>query len=144
MELKDIAWNNAHKIEGQDPKKWRKDACGAWICYDCYDKTGRMFAWQIDHIFPKSVLEKNGVPQELIDHPDNVRALATRNNLSKSDNYPVYKRAYIFQGGDNVEIDDYTTFAINRWEVNSQKQEALKKLYKDYISDFRSGELNPR
>lgn len=142
MNLKDIAWNNANKIDGLAPAKWRLDACGARICYDRYDEQGMMFAWQIDHIFPKSVLEKAGVPQDLIDHPDNIRALAIKNNLSKSDNYPKYKRSYIFKEGNNVEIDDNTNFADNKYKVGSSKQEAIKKLYKNNINDFRSGDLN--
>lgn len=143
MELKDIAWNNAHKIEGLDPKKWRRDACGARICYDVYDRPGMMYTWQIDHIFPKSALEKAGVPQELIDDPANIRALANNNNLSKSDDYPRYTRSYIWHGDNNVTIDENTDFANCVINVGPFKQDEIRSLYKDYIRSFKSGKLNP-
>lgn len=142
MELKDIAWENARVINGLDPKKWRIDACGARIHYDRYDAPGMMYAWQIDHIFPQSALEKADVPQELIDDSANIRALATRNNQSKSDNYPVYRRSYIWHDGKNVEIDENTDFANCRTNVGPFTQEKIKELYKDYLKTFKSGDLN--
>lgn len=140
MDLKDVAWNTAHKIEGMDSDKWRLDACGAMICYDCYDKPNLMFCWEIDHIFPKSSLEKAGVPQELIDHPNNIRALNRKNNESKSDNYPNYTRSYIRRGMDNVEIKPEDDLQFRG--VGPFKQEEIIELYKDYIKEFKSGSLN--
>lgn len=140
MELRDIAWNNAHAIEGMNPNKWRLDACGAIICYDCYNIPGRMFCWEIDHIFPKSALEKAGVPQELIDHPNNIRALNRKNNESKSDNYPIYTRSYVRRGMDNVEINAEEDAQFGG--VGPFKQEEIIELYKDYITEFKNGSLN--
>ncbi len=138
MDLKDIAWNAANKIEGKDPAKWRLDACGALINYDCYDKQGFMFSWEIDHIFPKSVLEKAGVPNDMIDHPTNIRALSSKNNKTKSDNYPWHKKAYVREGNDNVEIIDDNIFSC----IRVSKQKEIKELYKNYIKEFISGDQN--
>jgi len=142
MGIKDIAWNSAHEVKDKNPNEWRMDACGALINYNCYNKPGRMFCWEIDHIFPASLLQKAGVPQDLIDNPINIRALNRKNNESKSDNYPRYKRSYILQGADNVEIDESTTFASRFINVGPFKREEICELYKDYITEFKSGKLN--
>ena len=41
------AWDNAPLAERTNPRKWRKDSCGAWICRDRYGDHNSVFGWEI-------------------------------------------------------------------------------------------------
>jgi hypothetical protein len=45
-------WDQGEAVEKTNPRKWRKDACGAWICRDHYGNRNSSFGWEIDHIAP--------------------------------------------------------------------------------------------
>lgn len=115
-------WNRASTVEGYDKSRFRRDACGAWIIRDKYGDTDSMYGWVIDHIVPRSLLAEKGFQDEMIDHPQNLRALQHDNNTSKSDDYPSYTAVVTSEGTENVSATKFL-------EVNSKKQEALKKLY---------------
>ena len=68
------AWNNAKKIPGKDPEKYRQDPYGNIICKTSYGKDIPM-GWEVDHIIPKS---KGGS-----DSTRNLQALSTSLNRSK-------------------------------------------------------------
>ena len=116
------AWNRATVVEGFDKNRYRKDACGAWIIRNKYGDTDSLYGWQVDHIVPQSLLRDKGFSDGMIDNSLNLRALQHENNESKSDDYPSYTAVVTSEGTENVRVTKFL-------EVNSKKQEALKKLY---------------
>ena len=116
------AWNRATEVEGYDKNRYRKDACGAWIIRNKYGDTDSLYGWEVDHIVPQSLLHEKGFSDSLIDNDLNLRALQHDNNASKHDDYPSYTAVVTSEGAENVRT-------LKFLEVNSKKQEALKKLY---------------
>ena len=45
-------WDRATGVIGYDPKVWRKDQCGAWICRTEYGNRNSVYGWEIDHLRP--------------------------------------------------------------------------------------------
>lgn len=118
----DDAWGKAQEVDGYDPMRFRKDACGAWIIYDKYGVTDSPYGWEIDHIVPRSQLERMHLSEEIINHPWNLRALQWQNNRYKGDYYPSYMSKVMSEGNSNV----YRSQAMT---VNIKIQEKLKQLY---------------
>ena len=75
-EQKDKAWNNAKRIRGKDPGKYRQDPYGNPMYRDSYGLDSEM-GWEVDHINPKS---RGGS-----DSTRNQQALNTKVNRSKGD-----------------------------------------------------------
>lgn len=115
-------WNRATSVDGYDDSRFRKDACGAWIIRNKYGDTDSLYGWVVDHIVPQSLLHDKGFSEDMIDTDLNLRAMQHENNASKSDDYPSYTAVVTSQGTENVRVTKFL-------EVNSKKQEALKKLY---------------
>ena len=116
------AWNRASVVEGYDKSRYRKDACGVWIIKNKYGDTDSLYGWVVDHIVPQSLLREKGISDLMIDNNLNLRALQHKNNASKSNDYPSYTAVVTSEGTENVKVWKFL-------EVNSKKQEALKKLY---------------
>jgi len=116
------AWNRATVVEGFDKDRYRKDACGAWIIRNKYGDTDNLYGWEVDHIVPQSLLRDKGFSESMIDNSLNLRALQHENNASKSDDYPSYTAVVTSEGTENVRVTKFL-------EVNSKKQEVLRKLY---------------
>ena len=72
----EAAWDNAKKIRGKDPSKYRQDPYGNPMYKSSYGKDSEM-GWNVDHIKPKS---KGGS-----DATRNLQALNTSINKSKGD-----------------------------------------------------------
>jgi 5-methylcytosine-specific restriction endonuclease McrA len=70
----DKAWENAKKIRGKDPDKYRQDPYGNTMYKGSYGKNSAM-GWHVDHITPES---KGGS-----DETRNLQALNVSVNLSK-------------------------------------------------------------
>lgn len=121
QQIQDV-WNRASAVEGYDPTRFRKDACGAWIMWDKYGDTDSLYGWEVDHIVPQALLEEKGFSKEMIDRQENLRALQHENNASKSDDYPSYTASVTSEGTENVRTWKFL-------EVNAKKQEMLKRLY---------------
>ena len=75
-EQKEKAWENAKKIRGKDPTKYRQDPYGNTMFKSSQGKSSDM-GWDIDHIKPKS---KGGN-----DTTQNFQALNSIVNRSKGD-----------------------------------------------------------
>lgn len=120
--IKKLVWEKAITVNGYDPNKVRKDACGAWIVYSQFGDRSKAFGWEIDHIFPESRLHEKDVSQQLIDNIINLRALHWRNNASKGNDYPSYIASVKAENDRNkiVEIP---------LEVNTELQTQLSRLF---------------
>jgi hypothetical protein len=68
-------WEKGKIVEGYDPKKWRKDACEAWMNKSSYGDRSSSYGWEIDHIKPES---ESGT-----DDLSNLHPLQWENNASK-------------------------------------------------------------
>jgi len=67
-------WNKGKIVSGNDPGKWRKDDCNAWIGRSNYGDRKSNYGWEIDHISPGGS-----------DNISNLRPLQWQNNVDKSD-----------------------------------------------------------
>jgi len=68
-------WDKGEMVENFRPDKWRKDACGAWISRDLYDRTDSDFGWQISRVVPAA----DGGGDDL----ENLRPLQWKNKASR-------------------------------------------------------------
>ena len=122
---KDEVWKQGTVVKGFDKNTWRKDACDAWIKFDEYGNTKSKYGWQVDHIFPSSVLEDNEVQEDDRDNIINLRPLQWKNNDVKDKDYPKYDSAVTSFG--NINIDKDTTRTVNK-----QKQHALESFFSEH------------
>jgi 5-methylcytosine-specific restriction endonuclease McrA len=76
QQLSDV-WAKGTVDPNNDPQKYRKDQCGAWIAWSAYGNRDSEYGWEVDHIKPES----NGGTDELT----NLRPLQWQNNVSKQD-----------------------------------------------------------
>ena len=79
---KQIAWDQADTIPGENPNLRRLDPYGNKIYKPAYGKAGEQ-SWQVDHKHPKS---KGGT-----DNPRNLQAVQTKENRQKGTKYPYRK-----------------------------------------------------
>jgi len=71
-------WQKGRIVQGYDPREWRIDSYGSWICFSEYGQRTD-YGWEKDHINP------NG-PDELW----NLQPLYWVNNRRKSDSPPPF------------------------------------------------------
>lgn len=123
--LKQLVWEKGRAVLGYDSKFVRKDACGAWMSFEDYNDRNSPFGWEIDHVYPKSKLEKLNVPDELINHIDNLRPMNWHNNVSKDDDYPVYQATVKSEDDHNIACEEEKY-------VNKRTRDKIVALFKDY------------
>jgi hypothetical protein len=68
-------WEKGTVVTNNDPKCWRQDQCGAWICRSRYGCQNSPFGWEINFIRPQT--EKGG--QDL----PNLRPMQWNNDIGK-------------------------------------------------------------
>ncbi len=100
---KDEVWNRATIVEGYNPRIWRQDLVGAWIKYDQYGEQSK-YGWEIDHLIP---LSRGGT-----DDINNLNAMHWRNNMRKSNDYPVFFSELTANGNRNIEEE-------KQWRIRS-------------------------
>lgn len=122
----DQVWDKGLIDEHYPATKIRKDACGAWIIKDHYGNRDSAFGWEIDHIYPQVLLQEKQVPQDLIDHIDNLRPLNWQNNSSKGNDFPVYHASVQSEDNRNIKKDEER-------EVNKSVRDRLSLLYSKYL-----------
>lgn len=89
--LEEKAWAKGRVIAGEPEHRFeRTESIPAKM--HKYSRQNTDMAWEVDHIFPKVILEELGVPQELIDHEYNIRPLHHSNNEAKGSLFPSYKK----------------------------------------------------
>jgi hypothetical protein len=86
-------WEKGTIITNNEPEKFRKDQCGAWIARNQYGNRKSKYGWEIDHITPQS---KGGG-----DENSNLRPLQWQNNMAKSNGRLVC--AVTSNGTENIE-----------------------------------------
>lgn len=101
-ELKRSVWEKAQIVEGFNSDMYRKDPCGAWIAWDKYGVQDSVYGWEVDHIYPQSLLEERGFDDDAINDIRNLRPMQHENNASKSDDYPSYTAVITSEGNKNV------------------------------------------
>lgn len=125
---KRTVWNRATIVDGYNPNQYRKDCCGAWIEWGEYGNNQNDFGWEIDHIFPQSLLEQLNVPVDEMHDLKNLRAMHHSNNASKGDDYPHYTACVIADGNKNIRTS-------RKMEINKRVQESINTLYWWYMMD---------
>ena len=88
------AWENAPLADRANPRKWRKDSCGAWIGRDQYGNHDSVFGWEID----AAEAAENGGVRDL----SRLRPLQWRNAVSGPDGKPSCR--VTAWGGGNLEL----------------------------------------
>ena len=112
--IKQIWDEKAIAVDGYDKELYRKDAAGAWIAFNMYGNKDSLLGWEVDHVWPK---QKGGG-----DHMENLRPLNWRNNVSKGNDYPVYKTAVVAEGNKNIFKEEERT-------INEKLQKILQEFY---------------
>lgn len=125
-QIKNTIWEKAIIVNNYNPAEIRKDACGAWIRYDKYGDRSSIYGWEVDHIFPKSVLRERNVLEEEINQIDNLRPLNWQNNDAKGTDYPAYHTRITSDGDKNVE-GNY------EFVVSDDVQKIIDGLYGKYL-----------
>ena len=67
-------WEKGKVVSNNDPAKYRKDECSAWIARNQYGNRNSQYGWEIDHILPGGS-----------DAVGNLLPLQWENNVDKSD-----------------------------------------------------------
>lgn len=114
-------WEHGLKVDGVDSSMFRKDACGAWIAFDDYGQD-TIFAWEVDHICPVSLLEAKHISMDAINDIRNLRPLHHANNASKGNDFPSYTAVITAEEGRNIEEEKNLT-------INQNKYQELKQLF---------------
>ena len=70
-------WEKGEIVSGNDPERWRRDECKAWIGRKEHGDRNSDYGWEIDHIVPES----EGGTDDLY----NLRPLQWENNVATGD-----------------------------------------------------------
>lgn len=120
--LKKAVWEKGIVVPDYDSKRYRKDACGAWMAWDRFNDKHSPYGWQIDHIYPAEKLLLKRLTQSRIDDLLNLRPMHWKNNHAKGIDYPTYRAVIKAVDNHNEHIDD--TF-----EIKTDDQLRLRELY---------------
>lgn len=106
----DAVWNKAKDAKGYN-KDYKLDPVDAMMYR--YKRHDTNMAWEVDHIFPKEILEFFEIPIDKIDNLDNLRAMQHSNNESKGLSFPKYSYAKIWDEDMQKNVDESGNATVN-------------------------------
>lgn len=122
-ETVDRIWRKGRTLDGWNSDEYRLDAAGAMMVKS-HRGTDDNYDWEIDHVLPKDKMEELGIPEEDWDKEDNLRPFNAKNNNKKSNDYPTYTRALVFDEGKRKNVQS----EIGK-VVNEDVQRCINKCY---------------
>lgn len=111
-------WEKGTIVPGFDPREFRKDVCGAWMCFSKYGIRADDKGWEIDHVYPKAKIK----PEKNADILLNLRPMQWENGVSKGCDFPEYKAAVTAQETENIREE-------KKFIVNEETKLSLLKYY---------------
>ena len=120
----DKVWRKGRTLDGWNSDEYRLDAAGA-IMVKSHRGTDDIYDWEIDHVLPKEKLKELGIPEEKWDDIENLRPFNAKNNNRKSDDYPVYTRALVFDESKRKNVESEVGRVVNE-DVQRQINSALR------------------
>lgn len=108
----DRIWRKGLVIDGFNPDEYRLDAAGAMMVKS-HRGTDDIYDWEIDHVYPRAKLRDAGISEEEWDKDENLRPFNAKNNNKKSDDYPVYTRALVYNDEKRKNIESEVSKVVN-------------------------------
>jgi HNH endonuclease len=112
-------WLRAQAVRGQDSRRIRADARGAWIAFAEFGRRSPL-GWEIDHVRP--VARGGG------DESVNLQALHWANNRSKGDDWPIWDSAIAARH----EVADRDLVALRAMRRARQSESTSKTIGDDH------------
>lgn len=116
-------WRKGLTLDGWNSDEYRLDAAGAMMVKSHRGKDDS-YDWEIDHVLSKKKMKELGIPEEEWDDDDNLRPFNAKNNNRKSDDYPTYTRALVFDEDKKQNVPSEIEKV-----VNEDVQRAINKCY---------------
>ena len=116
-------WRKGLTLDGWNSDEYRLDAAGAMMVKSHRGKDDS-YDWEIDHVLSKKKMKELGIPEEEWDDDDNLRPFNAKNNNRKSDDYPTYTRALVFDEDKKRNVPSEIEKV-----VNEDVQRAINKCY---------------
>ena len=116
-------WRKGLTLDGWNSDEYRLDAAGAMMVKSHRGKDDN-YDWEIDHVLSKKKMKELGIPEEEWDDDDNLRPFNAKNNNRKSDDYPTYTRALVFDEDKKQNVPSEIEKV-----VNEDVQRAINKCY---------------
>ena len=116
-------WRKGLTLDGWNSDEYRLDAAGAMMVKSHRGKDDS-YDWEIDHVLSKKKMKELGIPEEEWDNDDNLRPFNAKNNNRKSDDYPTYTRALVFDEDKKRNVPSEIEKV-----VNEDVQRAINKCY---------------
>lgn len=108
----DKVWRKGITLDGWNSDECRLDAAGAMMVKS-HRGSDDIYDWEIDHVISKATLKKLGIPESKWDDVENLRPFNAKNNVRKSDDYPEYTRALVFDEGKNKNVESELGKVVN-------------------------------
>lgn len=108
----DKVWRKGITLDGWNSDECRLDAAGAMMIKS-HRGSDDIYDWEIDHVISKATLKKLGIPESKWDDVENLRPFNAKNNVRKSDDYPKYTRALVFDEGKNKNVESELGKVVN-------------------------------
>ena len=116
-------WRKGLTLDGWNSDEYRLDAAGAMMVKSHRGKDDN-YDWEIDHVLSKKKMKELGILEEEWDNDDNLRPFNAKNNNRKSDDYPTYTRALVFDEDKKRNVPSEIEKV-----VNEDVQRAINKCY---------------